>query len=668
MNLCSARQQAAVTVPMTRLGNSGSSTAANLQERLQQASVKEARGRHAQTRPLRTPRASRNPAAELLLAHRGNGARSTSAVAHPRADSTPRGFATVTLKRTARSPARMARLEAPETLFDHVDSAWPPMAHVRRGAERLGPEGRALVARRLADTLARFQPPAGVNAPALRRFFSFLSQVEVIAIEVPLSALPTARPEVRPLLERQLADEVFHATVFASLAKRMGGLDKPIPEAERLLDQIRRQEDPRTTAVLLNLLAEGWIENLFDHAVTWGVADDVFRIVLEDESRHVEEAHAHAEGLDVARVEEAVRGFEGELFRLVQHPRVMLPVLALAGEAKFRELSDSFLRVHKEALAEVGLDPNPAVLELEKMSEELARTAPDAQRARLVEPETMWRRTALEIWDAPRSPMTNGWIEVRVDHVKTRDLTAVTIAAIGKVWAEFPRVNRYTVGGKVYESGGVNVGVRALVGDKGEAIATLVVPDAHTRSVRDIQRILAAGVARLNSMQGYASDVRPDPGAEALGAVLRDDELMGMVPPEMVTCPVTVANTGRAGLFAGFGATPAFGQSVEIVIGRVDQRPQWRGWRYKPTATVVLGCSADHRVIDGVHSGEAMKRLEAALSPAGVKEIRARPDTLPADDAKAAEQLAGVSGQRAELLLSCKAPFWLGWLCWLFKK
>lgn len=564
--------------------------------------------------------------------------------------------------------ARLAEPDVAEALFEHVDLAWPPMAHVRRGAERLGPEGRALVARRLRETLAAFEPPAHANRAALRRFFSFLSQVEVIAIEVPLSALPTARPEVRPLLERQLADEVFHATVFAALATRMGGLDKPVPEAEKLLDQIRRQEDPRTTAVLLNLLAEGWIENLFDHAVTWGVADSVFAIVLEDESRHVEEAHAHAEGVDVAKVAEAVRAFEGELFKLVQHPRVMLPVLALAGEAKFRELSASFLRVHKEALAEVGLDPNPAVLELEKMSDELGTGAAQTAKATLVEPETMWRRTALEIWDAPRSPMMNGWIEVRVDHVPVRDLTAVTIAAIGKVWAEFPRVNRYTLGGRTYRAGAVNVGVRALVGDKNEAIATLVIPDADKRSVRDIQRILAAGVQRLNGMQAYASDVRPDPAAESLGTVLRDEELMGMMPPEMVTCPVTVANTGRSGLFAGFGATPAFGQSVEIVIGRVDKKPQWRTWRYKPTATVVLGCSADHRVIDGVHAGEAMKRLEAALSPAGVAEIRARADTLPADETAAAAQLAGVAGQRAELLLSCKAPFWLGWLCWLFKK
>lgn len=567
----------------------------------------------------------------------------------------------------------MQRLVA-EELYEHVDPAWPPMAHVRRGAERLGPEGRALVAARLRETLAAFRgAPPGKEA-ALRRFCSFLSQVEVIAIEVPLSALPTATPEVRPLLERQLADEVFHALVFAAVARRLGGLDKPIPEAERLLDQIRAQEDPKTTAVLLNLLAEGWIENLFDHAATWGVADALFHVVLEDESRHVEEAHDHAHGMDVAKVEKAVRDFERELFRLVQHPRVLLPTLALAGEERFQALGQSFLDVHKKALAEVGLTPDPNVLEMERTYLDLQQGAPvpeelraDPPRATRVEPETQWRRTALELWDVPRSPAMSGWFEVPVDHVPRRLLTPVLVAAVGKVWAEYPRMNRYTVGGQLWQPARVNVGVRVAVGDKGEALSSVPVPDADKRSVRDISRILQASVQSLNDMGRQVEGLVPDEGAESLRSILRDEELMQMVPPETVVCPVTVSNVGKAGLFAGFGAMPgALGQSVEIILGRVEKRPQWRRWRYKPVDTVVIGATADHRVIDGTHAGEAVRRLREALSPAGVREILARPDTLPAGADVPRELVA--TQEKAMMILSCKAPFWLGWLCWLFKK
>ncbi|HLE96842.1 MAG TPA: 2-oxo acid dehydrogenase subunit E2 [Candidatus Thermoplasmatota archaeon] len=559
---------------------------------------------------------------------------------------------------------------ATDELGDFImERSWPPMAHVRRGAERLGPEGRALVRRRLQETLSRVTPKARDRA-ALRRFFSFLAQVEVIAIEVPLSALPTARTELRPLLERQLADEIFHATLFAALAERMGGLDRPLPEAERLLDIIRRQEDPRTTAVLLNLVAEGWIENLFDHAATWGVADEAFRVVLEDESRHVEEAADHASGVDLSTVEPAVRAFEDELFRLVQHPRVLLPTLALAGEAGFRRLGESFLEVHRGALAEAGLAPAPAVLRFQEALAEMGRDAPAAPAPTRIEPETQWRRTALQLWDAPRHPVMHGWVELRVDHVPRSLLTAVVVAAVGRVWHEYPRVNRYTVGGELWQPPGANVGVRVAVGGKGEALSTVVVTDAHTRSVEDIRRLITKGTERLESFGAEAEGVVVDPAQEPLASVLRDEELMRMMPPSIVPCAVTVSNVGRAGLVAGFGAMPgALGQSVELIVGQIEQKPQWTGWRYAPRDTLVLGCSADHRVVDGPHAAETMRRLREALSPEGVRGILARPDTLPSDaDHEAGLVAAGLTAQQGALLMSCKAPWWLGWMCWLFKK
>ncbi|HWH09311.1 MAG TPA: 2-oxo acid dehydrogenase subunit E2, partial [Candidatus Thermoplasmatota archaeon] len=520
----------------------------------------------------------------------------------------------------------MMALEA--GLEQYVDAAWPPMAHVRRGWARLDEANRALVLRRLDETLARFRPATGADLRALRRFFSFLSQVEVIAIEVPLSALPTARDEVRPLLERQLADEVFHAAVFAALARRLGGLDRPLPEAERVLDHIRRQEDPRTTAVLLNLVAEGWIENLFDHAVTWGVADEVFRIVLEDESRHVEEAHQHAEGVDLQRVGEAVRAFEQDLFRLAQHPRVLLPVVALAGEERFQALGRSFLEVHASALAEAGVAPSEPLVRLRAAVDEAASAQPPP-RPREVEPATQWRRTALELWDTPRSPVMNGWCEVRVDHVPRRLLTAVVVAAMGKVWRELPRMNRYVAGGRVWAPEGVHVGVRVALGDKGEALSTVVVPDADRRSVQDVRRLVQEGTRRMNEAGAGIERVGPGADDEPLRAVLRDEELMAFVPPGTVAAPVTVSNVGKAGLYAGWGAMPgALGQSLEVVIGRVEKRPQWTGWRYKPVDTVVVCFSADHRVFDGQHVAEAMARFREAMSPAGVRELLDRPDTL----------------------------------------
>lgn len=568
----------------------------------------------------------------------------------------------------------MVQVGHEEPLESLIDKDWGPMRHVQEGADRLGAEGRLRVARRVAATVARF-PVAHPKGPALRRLFSFLSQVEVIAIEVPIAAMPGAGPETRPLLQRQLEDEVFHALVFAVLAKRLGGLDTPIAEAERLLDRIRNEPDPKTTAILLNAIAEGWIENLFDHAATWGIADEVFQTILADEARHVQEALQHASGVDASHVERSVRAFEADLFGLSQHPRVVLPILTVAGEDAFRRLSASFLQVHTRALRTVGLEPDPAIVTLDEQVDGLDISAwmRDDLRPRKVEPETQWRRTALQIWDTPRHPVMMGWFDVRVDHFPRKLITPIMVAAVGQVWAEYPRMNRYTWAGEVWEPAGVNVGVRIALGDREvpEALSTIVIPNADTRSLNDIVRILQAGVARMNEVGAEVEQVTVDPEAEALATILTDKELMDMVPPESVTCPVTVSNLGRAGLMAGFGSMPgSLGQSVELVIGRVEKRPVWTGWRYAPRDVVTLAAGADHRVVDGNHCAEAIRRIDAALGPQSVRRILARPDTLE-PETEVEEQVLGALGitqQSAQVFASCKLPFWLGWMCWLFKK
>ncbi len=62
-----------------------------------------------------------------------------------------------------------------------------------------------------------------------------------------------------------------------------------------------------------------------------------------------------------------------------------------------------------------------------------------------------------------------------------------------------------------------------------------------------------------------------------------------------------------------------------------------------------------------------MELLRNALTPQTINEILTRPDTLPENLDTPLGQ-AGLTHANQQLLLSCKAPFWLGWTCWLFKK
>jgi len=89
-----------------------------------------------------------------------------------------------------------------------------------------------------------------------------------------------------------------------------------------------------------------------------------------------------------------------------------------------------------------------------------------------------------------------------------------------------------------------------------------------------------------------------------------------------------------------------------------------------PGDKVTIGASADHHVVDGHHSAQAMERIKNALDEPGVQRILEREDTIPddADVGDAALGEAGVDPRQAQILISCKSPIWFGWLCWLFKK
>ncbi|MGB0652715.1 MAG: 2-oxo acid dehydrogenase subunit E2 [Thermoplasmatota archaeon] len=515
---------------------------------------------------------------------------------------------------------RLARLVQPQ---------WPPLAHVERGWNALTRGERDEVDARVRAVLA-VTPGAGNGEPELlRTFWSFLAQVETIAIEIPLRFLPDAAPEQARLLRRQLVDEVFHSTLFARLAHEAGGGSpaEPLPAAERLLDAVRAQEDPATSAVLLNLVAEGWIETLFDHAATWGIADAVFQTVLADESRHVHEAleHAAADGLDPAKAQAAVHRFEADLMALNQEPTINVALLALAGPERHRALVQGLHDGHRQHLAEVGLEPSPEWVEQEEawtaaMANGPGEDGADPTAARpTVVPDNHWRRLTRQVWETPRDPTMQGGFDVPVGHIPKRLLTPVLIAAIGRAWKEHPELNRVVARDRVWQLPHANVGVRVLL-DDGE-LATVVVTEADRRSIADIAFLIQDGLAQLKALW---QDRPKDDAARTF-----DPEAGRWLEPGPLHFSVALSNPGKFGLVAGAGAFSGhLAPSSDLTIGERRRLPLWRGLAYLPAWHVHVGCLQDHRVFDGREAGLGMRALREGLGKRGVKEILRRPDTL----------------------------------------
>ncbi|MGB1697683.1 MAG: 2-oxo acid dehydrogenase subunit E2 [Thermoplasmatota archaeon] len=471
--------------------------------------------------------------------------------------------------------------------------SWPPLRHVEAGWNALTQEEQGEIEARVAAVDRRITGRREATLP----FFAFLAQVETIAIEIPLRFLERAPEEHKPLLRRQLVDEVFHSVLFVRIAHELALPDSmppaPSPAAEELLDLIRSEEDWEASVTLLNL-AECWIENLFRHAARWEVAPDVFRTVLADEARHVEEAFEAADA-------DAVERMEAGLMALFQEPRVSLAMNELAGTERYVNMVNGLQRTHRNHLKKLGLSPGPA---WEMFEQEIE--LPELELATKL-PQTPWRASAAKLWHTPRDPTMQGDFDLLVDKVPKKLLTPFVVATVGRAWAKHPELNRVFAKGRTWQLPRVNVGVRVLVNDQ---LATVVVTDADKRSLSDISQAILDGVKDLEARH------KPDDAPI-------DDSLYELIDPGVHSFAVAISNPGKFGMVRGAGALSGhISPSTDISVG---QRRRI-GLKHH----VNFGCLQDHRVFDGREAGVAMRAIQAEA--AKVKEIlRAKNTYVPSE-------------------------------------
>lgn len=520
-------------------------------------------------------------------------------------------------------------MERQVDVADLVRPSWPPLAHVRRGWDALSAAEQQEVSDRVAKVMAKHRW-GHHNKDALLHFFTFLAQVETIAIEIPLRFLPHAPKDVQPLLRRQLVDEVFHSTLFARLAHELAlpatQPPAPLASAEKLLDRIRNETDLALTATLLNLVAEGWIETLFKHALQWDISKPVFATVLADESRHVDEAPRYMQNMDLAKAAAAVHAFEEGMMAVSAEPTVALAIYDLAGPQRQQSLANDLYRQHRGHLREIGIEPSPAMMQMATAAEEMVGIEPPAMPQ--VVPDTNWRALARQVWQTPRDPTMTGDFDVAVGHVPKRLLTPVIIAALGAAWGKHPELNRIIARNQMWQLPTANVGVRVLLDD--DELATVVITEADRRSVQDIRRMLMDGVAQLKAArkrQTQAPSLPPD--------------VANLTPALPHMFAVAISNAGKWGVISGSGAFSGHvSATTDITVGLRRRLPKWKGFAYLPAWHVNIAAIQDHRVMDGRASATAFVSIQEALSKESVKEILARPDTLPPAEIPDYDELA----------------------------
>lgn len=195
--------------------------------------------------------------------------------------------------------------------------------------------------------------------------FSLLAQLEVLAIQVPLKfekEMPTLQLKKR--MRMQLLDEVFHGLIFTRIVYELIAPYAVPPtynnEVEALCNLIREEKCSKAAVILLNLVAEALIEELFEAFYKADIASVVFDVILEDEHRHVSEAELYREvGLPAAELldKKLIPLEEKIISSIFMNYAYVNMMVTLLGAEGFDACAFSIDEKHKRQLSTLNLTP-----------------------------------------------------------------------------------------------------------------------------------------------------------------------------------------------------------------------------------------------------------------------------------------------------------------------
>jgi hypothetical protein len=187
------------------------------------------------------------------------------------------------------------------------------------------------------------QPMAADLEKAFCQVCTFLAEVEMIATDLPARWIGRVNHdfvELKSLLCLQTVDEARHSEVFRKRALAGGGLGRASLHAEHALKGILESETYTQASVFLHLLGEGFILSTFRNgeAIAHTAVDKrIFRLVMQDEARHVSYGMMHLKyflKINPGRAEEIhfmLDEAENLMIGALGSPELGEPLVVLAG-------------------------------------------------------------------------------------------------------------------------------------------------------------------------------------------------------------------------------------------------------------------------------------------------------------------------------------------------
>lgn len=473
--------------------------------------------------------------------------------------------------------------------------------------------------------------------------FSLLAQLEVLAIQVPLkfeSKMSTL--EHRQRMRQQLLDEVFHGLVFTKIVYMLcapyASPPPYSPSIELLCNFIRNENCPKVAIMLLNLVGEGWIEEIFYSLHHFDIAPKVFATILEDEHRHVCEADLYQDiGLPNAKeIKEKIAYLEEQLITNVfMQYKYMFSISALLGLEGVQHFKQSLNEKHEEQLKKINLKPTEKWKFFMQFGDVLLPKVQSYAESNQAIEMTPIRKVFMTQWSNPSDPTMTGQFHIDVSCLDffnkkfpPETLTGLMMQAVSLLLASNDSFRNYLSFRQIFQSKEAYVGLVVKLPDCGDHLGTIVFENCHILSLQE----LSEKIRSTMSLMVYCYKKREqleqkNPRIqELMQEMIYDFAYSTYSSPIAGTSFVSLSNIGFCGYKQSLSPLRS-NESMKYTLMEVERKPVWdkETQSFKPQDLLPVSISADHRIFDG--NQPVPRMTEACFQVVFENMLKAKPET-----------------------------------------
>lgn len=505
-----------------------------------------------------------------------------------------------------------------QSLDQLLKPCFGPQTWIQEGWLAISEEEQLFIQKRL-DNLFQNGLPIELKHDKLLYVYAFslLAQLEVLAIQVPLKFQSQLKnPVFKAQMHRQLLDEIFHGLVFSKIVYLLSepyGLPPTYSEhIEVLCNFIRNEDCPKVALMLLNLVAEGWIEEIFHAFEQANIAPKVFSVILEDEQRHVSEADLYQEiGLpDLQTIQKKIAYLEEQLLTNVfLQYKYMFSTMQLLGTTGVMSFTKALHHKHVKQLSKIHLTPGKHWQFYMTMVNALfPKMLNYTTHCKALEMTPM-RQVFMTQWDNPTDPTMVAEFDLNIDKLDffnkkfpRETLTLLTLQAISYGLTQESSFRNFLNQNRLYQHQDANVGLIVKLPDCGDHLGTIVFQNVHEIPIKTlaIKVKLALQMMMYCFKQREALETQYPELKRISEQTVYDflnDRFGYPIPGDPV---VSLSNIGMTG-YTRAKSPLRRNECMKFTLLSVQKKPVWNAETksFEARDMLPVSVSADHRVFDG---------------------------------------------------------------------